>query len=136
MHKFVCGLVESVCYKTRLFWDFRYLKITWNLSVKSKLKCWRLSPKLPKNTRHPIWKIHINEAIAMKCQKQSCGCSLKKNTLKIFAKFTRKPFGWSLFLILDNRDSSVGVLLWILQNFRNTYFVEHRGTVASETLHN
>ena len=37
---------------TRLFWDFRYLKINGNLSVKSKFNCRRLTRELPKNTRH------------------------------------------------------------------------------------
>ena len=46
----------------------------------------------------------------------------KKALLKIFTTFTRKNLYWSLFLIWDYRDSSTGVFLWILQNFKNTYF--------------
>ena len=52
--KFVCGLVQSVRNNTSLFWDFRYLKVNCNLSVKSKLSCRCLSAKLSKNTRHPM----------------------------------------------------------------------------------
>ena len=52
--KFVCGVFENVYDNARLFWDFRYLKINCNLSVKSKLNGKRLSGKLPKNTRHPM----------------------------------------------------------------------------------
>ena len=59
----------------------------------------------------------------------------KKDILKMFAKFTRKHPCWSFFLIWDYRNSSAYAFLWILQNFKNTYFVEHLGTVASKTLH-
>ena len=45
MHEVVCGLVENVCNNTHLFCDFRYLKINCNFSVKSKVKCRRLSKK-------------------------------------------------------------------------------------------
>ena len=34
-----------------------------------------------------------------------------------------------------HKKTGVGVFLWILQNFKNTYFVEHLGTVASQRLH-
>ena len=58
----------------------------------------------------------------------------EKGILEICEKFTRKHLCWSLFLISGYRDSNAGVFLCILQNFKNTYFVEHLGTVASETL--
>ena len=35
--KSVCGFVENVCDNTYLFWNFRYLVILWNLSVKGTL---------------------------------------------------------------------------------------------------
>ena len=41
----------------------------------------------------------------------------KKSVLKNFPKFTEKHPCSSLFVMLDYRDSSVGVFLWILQNF-------------------
>ena len=77
--KLVCGLVESVCDDTCLFWDFRYLKLNCNLSLKSKLNCRCLCAKLPKNTMHPIVETSERfilmrlEAIAMKCQSSHLG---------------------------------------------------------------
>ena len=83
--KFVCGLVESVCDNTRLSWDFRYLKINCNLSVNSSVDIFlRNSQKML-----GIWKILFNEAIAMKCQKQSSGSSVNR----LFWKFSQNSQG-------------------------------------------
>ena len=90
MHKVHMWFSLKFCDNTRLFCDFRYLKI---------------------NCRTIVF--------------------YKKGILKIFAKFTRKHLCWTLFLTCDYRDSSTGVFLCIFKNF----FVEHLGTVASETLH-
>ena len=51
------------------------------------------------------------------------GCLLKKGSWKLenFAKFTGKHLHWSLSL-LELQVS--GVFNWILQNFKNTYFVK------------
>ena len=121
-----------------LFWDFSYVKINCNLSVKSKFNYRRLSTKLPKNTRHSM--VEESETFfywgyCNEMSKAVVRVFCKKGILEIFAKFTRKHLCWSLSLISGYRDSSAGVFLWILQNFKNTYFVEHLGTVASETLH-
>ena len=111
-----------------------YLKINCKLSAKSKLNCRRLSTKLPKNTRHSMVEKSeslFNEAIAMKCQKLSSGCSVKK----IFWKFlqnSQENTCTGVSLIWHYRDSSAGVFLWISQNDK---FVEHLRTVTSEMLH-
>ena len=58
-------------------------------------------------------------------------CSLKKNALKKFAKFTGKHLCWSLFFrkvtgqkpaTLLKKDSNTGVFLLILRNFQEHLF--------------
>ena len=66
------------------------------------------------------------------------GCSLKKVFLKHFTKCTGKQIYWNLFFnyflikiqtlglqLYWKRDSNKGVFLWILWNFKNTFFTEH-----------
>ena len=66
------------------------------------------------------------------------GCSVKKRVLKIFANFTGKDLGWSLFLIklqalkpatLLKRHSNTGVSCEICKIFMNTYFEDLRTAV-------
>ena len=52
--KFVCGLVESCIITLAYFEISRYLKINFNLSVKSKFYCRCLPLKLLKYSRHSI----------------------------------------------------------------------------------
>ena len=47
-------LVENVCNNTPSFWDFRYLKVNCNCSVKHKLNCRCLFGNWPRNNRHAI----------------------------------------------------------------------------------
>ena len=130
MHEVRMRFSWEFCNNTRLFWDFSYLKRTATSVWKVNSTADVCPGNYQKNGRK-IWRILFNEAIAMKCQKQSSECSVK-DILKIFAKLTRKHLCRSLFLIRDYRDSSAGVFLWIFQNFK---FVEHLGSVASEMIH-
>ena len=60
-------------------------------------------------------------------------CSIKKDVLENFALFTEKHLCWNLFLIKLQTWWSESVFLWILQNFKNTYFEEHLRTAASRS---
>ena len=116
--KFVCGLNENVCDNTRLFWDFRYLKVSCNLSVKCKLNCRRLFGKLPRNDRHLIVKTSkrfflmglLQQNVKSSCSEVFC----KNDVLKIFAKFTGKHLCWGYrkgALGYDGLKSSFYILL-------------------------
>ena len=123
--EFVCGLVESVCNNTHLFWDFRYL-MNCNLSVKRKLNCGHLSGKLRKNTRRPMVETSERFLLMRLLQWNVKGSRQEvfwlKGVLKNLAKFTGKHLCWSLILIWDYRDSSAGVFLWILQKYYEHLF--------------
>ena len=135
--KFLCGLDENICDNTRSFWDFRYLKVDCNLSVKRKLNCRRLFGKLPRNNKHPMVETFERFILIGLLQRNVKSSRLevfcKKCVLKNFAKLTRKHLCWSLFLVWDYRDSSAGVSCEFCEIFINDYFAEHLGTVASET---
>ena len=133
--KFVCGLVESVCNNTRSLWDFRYLKINCNLSVKSKLSCRCLSAKLPKNNMHPMVekseRFFLMRLLQWNVKSSHLSVSQKRYS-ENFGKIHKKTPVLESLLIWDYRDSNTGVNF---ANFKNTYFVEHLRTAASEMLH-
>ena len=67
--------------------------------------------------------------------------SIEKAVLKNFTIFTGTHLFWSLpstdlrasrNTTFFKRDSNTGIFLWILQNFKNTYFDESLWTIASE----
>ena len=60
---------------------------------------------------------------------------LQKRYSEIFGKIHKRTPVLESFFKWYYRGSNAIVFLWILQNFKSTYFVEHLGTVASETLH-
>ena len=127
--KFVCGLVKTVCDNTRSFWGFRHLKVNCNLSVKCKFNFRRLFGKLPRKNRHPMVKTSERFFLMgllprnVKSNRSEVHC--KKVILKNIAKFTGRHLCWWL----QSRCFPEN----FCEIFKNTYFVEHLGTVASET---
>ena len=91
-----------------------------------------------------------NNERSIGCCKMNCAknrnshrrCSVKKNVLRNFAKFTGKHLCQSLFLnkVADLRPATLlkkrlwqrCFLVWISWNFQNTFFTEHLQTTASE----
>ena len=71
--------------------------------------------KWGQNKAKPIEKIH-NESSELQCS--------IKVLFKYFTLFTRKYLCWSV------RVSNIGVVLWILRNFKSTYYEEHLRTAA------
>ena len=67
----------------------------------------------------------MNEKKITSCHREV----LCKRVLTKFAKFTGKHLHWSLFL-LELQIS--GVFMWILQNFRSTFFVKQKWTATFE----
>ena len=69
----------------------------------------------------------------------------KRGVLENFSKFTGNPLHWSLFLIKfqssslqlysKKRDSSTGVILWILRNFQEHLQVLVFFTISREVSH-
>ena len=59
-----------------------------------------------------------------------------KVLLQVSRKIIEKYFWLSLFrpATLLKKASNIGVFLWILQNFQDTYFVKYLRTAASECL--
>ena len=75
----------------------------------------RLRKKMRDNKAKPIEKIH-NESSELQCS--------IKVVFKYFTLFTRKYLCWSVGV------SNKGVALWILRNFKSTYYEEHLRTAA------
>ena len=76
------------------------------------------------------YKLQSNEVPA---EAATRGVLQKKSIPEKFAIVTGKQLFWSLFLsnVLWKNDSNIGVFLWILEIYKNTYFTEHLQTAGS-----
>ena len=124
---------EKSCQITRRLQSNDFL---WNFSQKCSKNWMRYTPGKIIKCLRLIKKRYILLRISTKCQRFFWVISrssrpevfFKRGVLENFSKFTGNPLHWSLFLIKlqssslqlysKKRDSSTGVILWILRNFQ------------------
>ena len=82
--------------------------------------------------------IYVYGRVFFFLQKQPRRCSIKKDVLKDFAKFTGNQLCWSLFLqafgpatLLKKRSRHRCFPVNLFEIFKNTFFTEHLHTTAS-----
>ena len=131
MHEICMWFSWKFYNNTRLFWDFRYLKINCNLSVKSKFYCRCLPLKLPKYTRHSMveksGRFFLMRLLLWNV-KSSCPGVLQKRYSENFHKIHKKtPVLGSLFNMklqrLQRRCFPVNFAkFWVCRTSRNCCF--------------
>ena len=77
-----------------------------------------------------VFTIRTDNCFSMRDRSSHQRCSVKKVVLKNLAKFTGKHLCLRPATLLK-RDFGIGVFMWILRNFKNTFFTEHLWTTAS-----